>query len=68
MLMRTPQRWVRPKRVHPPGFIVPCSRTLAAKVPDGDGWLHELLPASDDGEPTYQVQCPLEAFAHRAGA
>jgi hypothetical protein len=21
------------------------------------------LPAGDDGEPTYQVQCPLEAYA-----
>ena len=42
MLMRTPTRWVRPKRHLPPGFIVPCQSILAAKVPDGDGWLHEL--------------------------
>jgi bifunctional non-homologous end joining protein LigD len=42
MLMRTPHRWVRPKRQLPPGFIVPCQPTLADKVPDGDGWIHEL--------------------------
>jgi bifunctional non-homologous end joining protein LigD len=42
MLMRTPQRWVRPKRLQPPGFIVPCQPTLASKVPAGDGWIHEL--------------------------
>jgi hypothetical protein len=42
MLMRTPHRWVRPKRHQPPGFIVPCQPTLAAKVPAGDGWIHEL--------------------------
>jgi hypothetical protein len=37
MLMRNPQRWVRPKRLLPPGFIVPCQPMLAAKVPAGDG-------------------------------
>jgi hypothetical protein len=42
MLMRTPLRWVRPKRQLPPGFIVPCQPTLADKVPEGDGWIHEL--------------------------
>src|ERR671910_94051 len=42
MLMRTPHRWVRPKRLQPPGFIVPCQPTLASKVPAGDGWIHEL--------------------------
>jgi hypothetical protein len=42
MLMRTPARWVRPKRQLPPGFIVPCQPTLASKVPAGDGWIHEL--------------------------
>jgi hypothetical protein len=42
MLMRTPQRWVRPKRQLPPGFIVACQPTLANKVPEGDGWIHEL--------------------------
>jgi bifunctional non-homologous end joining protein LigD len=42
MLMRTPTRWVRPKRLQPPGFIVPCQPTLASKVPAGDGWIHEL--------------------------
>ena len=42
MLMRTPARWVRPKRLQPPGFIVPCQPTLASKVPAGDGWIHEL--------------------------
>ena len=42
MLMRTPARWVRPKRRLPPGFIVPCQPTLASKVPAGDGWIHEL--------------------------
>src|SRR5215207_744972 len=42
MLMRTPHRWVRPKRLQPPGFIVPCQPTLAAKVPAGDDWIHEL--------------------------
>src|SRR5215204_2276081 len=36
--MRTPHRWVRPKRLQPPGSIVPW----ASKVPAGDGWLHEL--------------------------
>jgi bifunctional non-homologous end joining protein LigD len=42
MLMRTPHRWVRPKRLQPPGFIVPCQPTLADRVPEGDGWIHEL--------------------------
>src|SRR5215207_314271 len=42
MLMRTPAPWVRPKRLQPPGFIVPCQPTLAHKVPVGDGWIHEL--------------------------
>jgi len=42
MLMRTPHRWVRPKRLQPPGFIVPCQPTLADKVPIGNGWIHEL--------------------------
>src|SRR5215218_10628985 len=37
-----PARWERPKLVRPPGFIVPCRPVLAAKVPAGDGWLHEL--------------------------
>jgi hypothetical protein len=56
MLMRTPHRWVRPKRLLPPGFIVPCQPTLAAKVPEGEGWLHELkhdgfrILAFKDGE------------------
>src|SRR5215211_1433168 len=42
MLMRTPHRWVRPKRRRPPGFILPCQPMLADKVPVGDGWIHEL--------------------------
>jgi bifunctional non-homologous end joining protein LigD len=42
MLMGTTLRWVRPKRLQPPGFIVPCQPTLASKVPVGDGWIHEL--------------------------
>src|SRR5215203_4751762 len=42
MLMRTPHRWVRPKRLEPPGFIRPALPVLATKVPAGDGWLHEL--------------------------
>ncbi len=42
MLMRTPQHWPRPKRQLPPGFIKPCQPILAGKVPEGDGWLHEL--------------------------
>ena len=56
MLMRTPTRWVRPKRLRPPGFIVPCQPILASKVPAGDGWLHELkhdgfrIIAYKDGE------------------
>jgi bifunctional non-homologous end joining protein LigD len=56
MLMRTPSPWVRPKRQLPPGFIVPCQPTLVQKVPDGDGWLHELkhdgfhILAFKDGE------------------
>jgi hypothetical protein len=32
MLMRTPDRWVRPKRRQPPGFILPCQPMLADKV------------------------------------
>jgi bifunctional non-homologous end joining protein LigD len=54
--MRTPQRWVRPKRQLPPGFVVPCQPTLADHVPDGDGWIHELkhngfrILAFKDGE------------------
>jgi ATP-dependent DNA ligase len=35
-------RWVRPKRLQPRGFIIPCQPTLASKVPAGDGWIHEL--------------------------
>src|SRR5215213_6052646 len=56
MLMRTPTRWARPKLVRPPGFIVPCRPTLAANVPTGDGWLHQLkhdgfrIIARKDGE------------------
>ena len=56
MLMRTPTRWARPKLLRPPGFIVPCQPVLAAKVPTGDGWLHELkhdgfrIVAHKDGE------------------
>jgi bifunctional non-homologous end joining protein LigD len=42
MLMRTPHRWARLKRLQPPGFIVPCQPTLASKVPVDDGWIHEL--------------------------
>ena len=55
--MRTPHRWVRPKRLQPPGFIVPCQPTLSPKVPAGDGWLHELkhdgfrIVALKDGDP-----------------
>jgi hypothetical protein len=41
MLMRSPDRWIRPKRLKPPGFIVPCQPTLADKVPGG-GWMHEF--------------------------
>jgi len=39
MLMRSP---LARHRLAPPGFIPPCRPTLAAKVPAGDGWLHEL--------------------------
>src|SRR5829696_2524525 len=42
MLMRTPPRWVRPKLLKPPGFIVPCRPVLSPKVPPGDDWIHEL--------------------------
>jgi hypothetical protein len=42
ILMRTPTRWAWPKRLRPPGFIVPCQPILARAVPAGDGWLHEL--------------------------
>src|SRR5215203_4149211 len=41
-LMHIPTRWARPKLVRPPGFILPCQPVLAAKVPVGEGWLHEL--------------------------
>src|SRR3954452_2746735 len=42
MLMRTPSRWAQPKRLRPPGFIVPCQPTLADRAPKADGWVHEL--------------------------
>src|SRR3954464_4061186 len=42
MLIHPPTRWARPKRLRPPGFIVPCQPILARAVPAGDGWLHEL--------------------------
>src|SRR3954451_5664506 len=42
MLIHPPTRWARPKRLRPPGFIVPCQPILASKVPAGEGWLHEL--------------------------
>jgi len=53
MLMRSP---LARHRLAPPGFIPPCRPTLAAKVPAGDGWLHELkhdgicILARKDGE------------------
>src|SRR5215207_3358752 len=39
MLMRSPLARDRRK---PPGFIRPCQPVLSAKVPVGDGWIHEL--------------------------
>jgi hypothetical protein len=33
---------MRRERLRLPGFIVPCQPILAAQVPEGDGWLHEL--------------------------
>jgi ATP-dependent DNA ligase len=39
MLMRSP---LARDRRQPPGFIRPCQPVLAATVPAGDGWLHEL--------------------------
>src|SRR5829696_2495842 len=39
MLMRSPLARDRRK---PPGFIRPCQPVLSAKVPIGDGWIHEL--------------------------
>src|SRR3954447_9932707 len=39
MLMRSP---LARDRRQPPGFIRPCQPVLAATVPPGDGWLHEL--------------------------
>jgi len=39
MLMRSPL--ARDRRT-PPGFIRPCQPVLSAKVPIGDGWIHEL--------------------------
>ena len=54
--MRTPDRWVRPKRQLPPGFILPCQPAIADRVPTGDGWIHELkhdgfrILAFKDGE------------------
>src|SRR3954469_15779300 len=56
MLIHPPTRWARPKRLRPPGFIVPCQPILARAVPAGDGWLHELkhdgfrIIAYKDGE------------------
>jgi bifunctional non-homologous end joining protein LigD len=32
----------RPGRVLPASFIQPCIASQAAKVPSGDGWLHEI--------------------------
>ena len=37
--MRSPLARDRRK---PPGFIRPCQPVLSAKVPVGDGWIHEL--------------------------
>ena len=39
MLMRSGLARDRRK---PPGFIRPCQPVLSAKVPVGDGWIHEL--------------------------
>ena len=39
VLMRSP---LARDRRQPPGFIRLCQPVLAAKVPSGDGWLHEL--------------------------
>ena len=39
MLMRSGLARDRRK---PPGFIRPCQPVLSAKVPIGDGWIHEL--------------------------
>src|SRR5829696_6205576 len=53
MLMRSPLARDRRK---PPGFIRPCQPVLSAKVPVGDGWIHELkhdrfrIVALKDGE------------------
>ena len=42
MLMRTPTRWARPKLSGRPASSSRASRSSPAKVPAGDGWLHEL--------------------------
>src|SRR3954466_426246 len=53
MLMRSP---LARDRRQPPGFIRPCQPVLAATVPIGEGWLHELkhdgfrIVAHKDGE------------------
>src|SRR4051812_46799925 len=56
MLMRTPARWAQPKRLRPPGFIIPCQPILEDRAPKGAGWVHELkhdgfrIVALKDGE------------------
>src|SRR5688572_26661291 len=42
MLMRTPHRWVRPKRKLPPGFIVPSQPTSPTRCPRATAGFHEL--------------------------
>jgi uncharacterized protein (DUF736 family) len=44
MLMRSGLARDRRK---PPGFIRPCQPVLSAKVPIGDGWIHELKHDGD---------------------
>lgn len=56
MLMRTPDRWVRPKRRAAPDFILPCQPTPSVQVPSGPEWIHEVkhdgfrIVAFKDGE------------------
>jgi bifunctional non-homologous end joining protein LigD len=39
MLMRSP---LARERRSPPGFIRPALPVLAMRMPDGDGWIHEV--------------------------
>jgi hypothetical protein len=55
MLMRSP---LARDRRQPPGFIRPALPVLAATVPAGDGWIHEL---KHDGFPSLPPSWPCRS-------